>query len=82
MDSKFFKNSLPIMRAMKDAKLSDLTDGVLLDYHRKCHMLYAGNMRHKPPNKAFINSVVDLHNKIVKQMEKRKIKHNTPLKKI
>ncbi|MFW9871777.1 MAG: hypothetical protein ACFFG0_01660 [Candidatus Thorarchaeota archaeon] len=82
MDSKFFKNSLGLMKAMKDANLAKITNSVLLDYHRKCHMIYSGMMRYNPPNKPFINSIVDLHDKLVKEMKKRNIKHNTPLKKV
>lgn len=82
MDSKFLKNSLKVMKAMKDANPLKLNDNILLDYHKKCHMLYAGNLKHRPPNKSFINSIVLLHNEIVKEMEKRKMKHNTPLKKL
>lgn len=82
MDSKFFKNSIKVMKAMKDAKPMKLKDRNLLDYHRKCHMLFSGNVRHKPPNKVFINSIVDLHDSLVKEMERRNIKHNTPLKKL
>jgi hypothetical protein len=82
MDSKFLKNSLGMMKVMKGANLTKLTDQTLLDYHRKCNILYAGNLRHSPPNKSFINSIVMLHNTLVNEMEKRKIKHNTPLKKL
>ena len=82
MESQFFKKSLVMMKAMKDVNLSDLSNQQLLDYHRKCHMLYSGNMAHRPLNKQFINSIVDLHDRIVKEMLKRGLKHNTPLKKV
>jgi len=82
MDTKFFKRSLVEATRMKDANLSEKTNKQLLDYHRKCHMLYGGNMKNRPVNKQFINSIVDLHDKIVKEMAKRKMKHNTPLRKI
>ena len=78
----FLKNSLKVMKAFKDAKPRKLSDKLLLDYHRKCHMLYAGNIKNHPINKPFINSVVSLHDRFVKEMLKRKMKHSTPLKKI
>lgn len=82
MEIPFFKKSLAMKKAMKDVNLSKIRSNLLLDYHRKCHMLYAGNLKTNPLNKQFINSIVDLHNKIVKEMLKRNMKHNTPLKKI
>lgn len=82
MDTKFFKRSLVEATRMKDANLSEKTNKQLLDYHRKCHMLYGGNMKNRPVNKQFINSIVELHNRIVEEMTNRKMKHNTPLRKI
>jgi hypothetical protein len=67
---------------MKDKIPSELTNSQLLDYHKKTHMLYAGNMKRKPINKKFINSTVELHDRFVKEMQKRGMKHMTPLKKI
>lgn len=67
---------------MKDVKPSSLTPNLLLDYHRKTHMLYEAAVRKIPPNKIFANSMVRLHDKFVKEMLKRGMKHNTPLKKI
>jgi len=81
-DSKFLKISLIVMREMKDANLTKLTDQTLLDYHGKCDMLYTGSLRQSPSNKSLINSIVMIHNTLVNEMEKRKIKHNTPLRKI
>lgn len=82
MDTKFFKRSLVEAANMKDANLSDKTNKQILDYHRKCHVLYGGNMRNKPINKTFINSIVGLHDQIVKEITKRKMVHGTPLKKL
>jgi len=82
MENKFLKKSFVMLKGMKDENLSQLPNQRLLDYHRKSHMLYSGNMAHRPINKPFINSVVDLHNRIVKEMLKRGMKHNTPLKKV
>jgi len=82
MDNKIFKNSLKLFSAMKDADLTKIDRQLLLDYHRKTHMLYAANIKHTPPNKSFINLIVELHDRFVKEMLKRNIKHNTPLRKI
>jgi len=67
---------------MKDRNPTSLKDKQLLDLHKKTHMLYAGNVKRKPVNKKFVNSIVDLHDKFVKEMLKRGIKHMSPLKKI
>ena len=82
MESKFFKQSSVMMNAMRDTNLSELSNQQLLDYHRKCHMLYGGNIKNNPVNKKFVNSIVTLHDRIVKQMMKRNMKHNTPLVKL
>jgi len=82
MNAKFLKKCLREARAMKDANLSEKTNKELTDYHRKCHMLYSSNMKNKPINKSFINSIVEFHNRTAKQMSKRTMKHNTPMSKI
>lgn len=82
MDLKFFNKSLSMTKAMKDVNLSEIPNNLLLDYHRKTHMLYGGNIKNKPINKQFINFIVELHNNIVKEMTNRKMKHNTPLPKL
>lgn len=82
MEKSFLGNSKHLLKAMMDVSLSQLNDKSLLDYHRKCHMLYSGNLKKRPINRSFINSVVSFHDQIVKEMEKRKFKHNTPLKKV
>ena len=82
MDTKLFKRSLVEATKMKDANLSQKTNKQLLDYHRKSHILYGGNMKNRPINKQFINSIVELHEQLVKEMAKRKMKHNTQLRKI
>lgn len=60
-------------------QLTQLSNKQILDYHRKFHMFYNGNINRKPLNKDFINLVVDLHNKVVAELIRRKYKHNTPL---
>lgn len=73
---------IKVMKSMRSKRPPSLETPLLLDYHRKTHMLYNGNITRKPVNRTFINSIVDLHDSFVKEMLKRKIKHNTPLKKI
>jgi hypothetical protein len=77
-----FKRSKTLFTSIRDRSPSELENQTLLDYHRKCHMLYAGNIKRNPPNKQFINSLVSYHDRLVKEMLKRGMKHNTPLKKI
>jgi uncharacterized protein YbgA (DUF1722 family) len=74
--------SMFIMKAFRDSKPSTLQNAQLLDYHRKTHMLYAANIKREPVNKKFVNYIVSLHNKFVKEMLKRGMNHNTPLEKI
>lgn len=79
---QFLKNSIKLFAAFRDLDPKDLGDKTLIEYHRKTHMLYAGNVKRKAPNKQFINSIVDYHDRLVKEMLKRGFNHNTPLKKI
>lgn len=78
----FQKNSREVFSKLQDTNPKKVSNSYLLDVHRKTHMLYAGNIKHKPPNKDFINSIVDLHDQVVKEMLSRNMKHNTPLEKI
>jgi len=80
--TNFLKNSLRLYKLLKDAVPSKLTNQQLLEYHRKTHMLYQGNIRHRPPNKQFINMIVDLHDSFVKEILRRGMNHKSPLKKI
>ena len=73
---------LKVILNMKGKIPSSLKSKTLLDYHKKTHMLYAGNIKRKPVNKEFVNSIVDLHDKFVAEMLKRGMKHTSPLKKI
>jgi hypothetical protein len=83
MQRRLFEiEQLKIARSMKDKAPSSLKDKQLLDYHKKTHMLYAGNIKRKPINKQFVNSIVDLHNTFVDEMNRRGMKHQTPLKKV
>ena len=79
---QFVKRSLQLLKTFRDSNPRKLNDKLLLEYHRKCHMLYAGNIKRRPVNKKFINSIVDLHNKFVKEMTKRGMNHNSLLKKV
>jgi len=74
--------SFHIFKSMQNVNLKDVSNSRLLDLHRKCHMLYMANIRHKNLNKKFLNSLVIFHDEIVKEMSKRNIKHNSPLKRV
>ena len=74
--------SLGSYRAIKDKDPALLPPKLLVEYHQKTQMLYGGAMKRNPPNKKFINSIVDIHDKFVTEMLKRGMKHNTSLKKI
>jgi hypothetical protein len=76
------RRALKLLYAFKNVKPSVLKDRTLLDYHRKTHMLYAANIKRQPIPKVFINQIVDLHDKFVKELLRRNMKHNTPLKKV
>lgn len=76
---KFLIRSVNVLKTFMDKSPSGLDNKVLLDYHRKCHMLYAGNTARPNPNKKFLSDVVRAHDKIVKEMLKRGMHHNTPL---
>lgn len=83
MQRRIFEiENLKIARSMKDKVPADLTDKQVLDYHKKTHMLYAGNIKRNPVNKVFVNSIVDLHNRFVEEILKRGMQHKTPLKKV
>lgn len=71
-----------IMASIKADDFHKRSDAQLRDYHRKTHMLYGVWIRKKPPNKDMINKIVDWHDNIVKEMLRRKMKHNSPLKKV
>jgi hypothetical protein len=64
----------------KNKPLDSLTNPLLLDYHRKTHMLYSSTMNRRPVNKEFIKRIVNLHDQYVNEMLKRGMQHNTPLK--
>lgn len=78
----FLLNSVKQLKVLKNSKPKDLENKKLNDYHLKTHMLYAGNIKRRPLNKEFINSIVSLHDEFVKEMLKRGMKHNSPLKKV
>lgn len=78
----FESETLKILARLKGKAPTTLKTNLLLDYHRKTHMLYKGALKHKPPNKKFVNQIVSIHDEYVKEMLKRGMKHTTPLKKI
>jgi len=59
-----------------------LHDKLILDYHRKTHMLYKNAIKHKPLNRVFINQIVELHDEFVKEMLTRDIEHKNPIQRI
>ena len=69
-------------KSMQDKDPTLLNDKLLLEYHKKTHMLYAGAVARRPVNKPFVNSIVNLHDKFVEELLSRGMKHNTPLKKV
>jgi hypothetical protein len=76
------EQSLQKYRMMRDKNPTSLNDKLLLDYHKKTHMLYAGAIARRPVNKPFVNSMVNLHDKFAEELLNRGMKHNTPLKKV
>jgi len=74
--------SLQIFKSIRDVNLKKANNATLLDLHRKCHMLYMANIRHKNLNKKFLNSLVTFHDEIAKEMSRRNMKHTSPLKKV
>jgi hypothetical protein len=77
-----FMQGLSKIKGITPAETKELPNNRLLDYHRKTHMFYAAAMKRYPPNKTVVNEVVSLHNRFVREMEKRGMKHNTPLEKL
>lgn len=78
-------NLLRTLAKMKDynsSNIKTLKDKNLLDYHRKTHMLYNANLVRKPANKQYINELVDMHDFFVEEMERRGMKHTSPMKKL
>jgi hypothetical protein len=71
--------SISKIKGITPKEIKELPTKRLLDYHRKTHMFYAAAMKRKPPNKPVIGNIIDTHNRFVREMEKRKMKHNTPL---
>lgn len=73
---------LKVFNNFKGKVVTSLSNPLLLDYHRKTHMLHSSAMGRRPNNKEFINRIVTLHDRYVEEMLKRGMQHNTPLKKI
>lgn len=71
---------LKVFNGFKNKPLEELTNPLLLDYHRKTHMLYASTMNRRPVNKEFIKRIIILHDRYVEEMLKRGMQHSTPLK--
>jgi len=65
-----------------DVNPTQLKDKTLLDYHRKTHMLYVAALKRKPINKKVIAKIVARHDIYVREMQKRGMNHNSPLRRI
>ena len=76
------KQSLQKFSMMQDKDPASLNDKLLLEHHKKIHVLYAGSVARRPVNKPLINSIVNLHDKFAEELLNKGMKHNTPLKKI
>ena len=74
--------TLSKLKNYNSTNIKHLRPKLLLDYHRKAHMLYNAGLSRTHPNKQFINSIVDAHDVFVDEMLKRKMIHNSPLKKL
>lgn len=73
---------LKVFNNFKGKEVTSLSNPLLLDYHRKTHMMYSAAMGRRPNNKEFINRIVGLHDRYAEEILKRGMNHNTPLKKI
>lgn len=51
----------------------------LVSLHRRVHQLYALAMRKKPTKKEFVSFLQNIHEILINEMNKRQIKHNSPL---
>jgi hypothetical protein len=78
LDTKLFRK----LKEQTPDSLKKLNNKLLVEYHRKCHMLYSGNINRRPLNKDFINLIVDIHDMIVNEMTRRKMNHQSLLKKV
>ena len=65
-----------------DLNPSGLGDKTLLDYHRKTHMLYNSSIGRRPINRKVIAKIVYRHDNYVKEMIKRGMNHNSPMKRL
>jgi len=56
-----------------------LTNPQLIELHRKCHMLYGAWTKKGNVKREAFEFLFNVHEKIVEEMLRRKINHNTPL---
>jgi len=76
------QKNLNVYKKMQGKNPALLNDKLLLDYHKKTHMIYVGAVARRPVNKPLVNSMVVLHDKFVEEMLNRGMKHSTPLNKV
>ena len=67
---------------LKNISFSSIDKDILFEYHRKCHKVYKKAMSFKQPNTKFVNQVVMTHERLMKELLKRGVRHDTYLEKI
>jgi len=71
-----------MLKRLKSKPHYSLQDSLLLNYHRKTHKLYNQAIKLKPVNRIFINQVIEVHNSIIAELQKREIEHASPIQMI
>ena len=56
-----------------------LTNPQLVELHRKCHMLYGAWTKKGNVKKEAFDFIMKVHDELVKEMNRRNLKHNSPL---
>lgn len=74
-----FNRLKEIERDRSGKLLKELTNPQLVELHRKCHMLFEAWKKSGKVNQDAFSFIINVHTKIVKEMERRKLNHNSPL---
>lgn len=83
MNRRIFETEgFSMMKHLRRNPPSVVQDQLLLNYHIRSHTLYEKAIKFKPPNKAFIHQVVEMHDEFVRELLKRRVNHKTPLQRI
>lgn len=64
---------------VNEKTVKKITVTELFSLHRRVHQLY-GVAKKRKPNKKLVDSLTQLHNILVKEIERRKYIHKSPLK--